>query len=212
MFDLTGIEHSFGGTARLRFHDWHAGAGERWLLAGVSGSGKSTLLNILAGLLRPSAGSAIVGGQDLTELSEAMLDRWRGRHVGYVPQRLHLIASLDVLDNLQLAQYLAGRRANRAAATALLASLGIDALALRMPDQLSQGQAQRVAVARAVINQPALLLADEPTAALDDVQAASAIELLASQADAVGATLIVASHDARIRPAFAHTFLLPAAA
>ena len=211
MFALTGIEHRYGGAAPLRIPDWRAGGGERWLLAGASGSGKSTLLNILAGLLRPSAGNAVVGGQDLAQLSEAGLDRWRGRHVGYVPQRLHLIASLDVLDNLLLAQYLGGARVDRAAAAALLVSLGVDALALRMPDQLSQGQAQRVAVARAVINRPALLLADEPTAALDDVQAANAIELLTSQADAVGATLVVAAHDARIRGAFAHTFLLMAA-
>jgi ABC-type lipoprotein export system ATPase subunit len=208
MFALTGIEHRYGRASPLRIPDWRADGGERWLLAGVSGSGKSTLLNILAGLLRPSAGSAVVGGQDLGELSEAAIDRWRGRHVGYVPQRLHLIASLDVLDNLLLAQYLAGVPVDRAAAAALLVSLGVDALALRMPDQLSQGEAQRVAVARAVINRPALLLADEPTAALDDAQAASAIELLTTQADAVGATLVVASHDARIRPAFAHTFLL----
>jgi putative ABC transport system ATP-binding protein len=206
MFALSDIEHRYGRVAVLRVRDWRAERGERWLVAGASGSGKSTLLNILAGLLRPSAGSAVVGGQDLTRLAETALDRWRGRNVGYVPQRLHLIGSLDVLDNLLLAQFLAGLSIDRGAAVDLLASLGVDGAASRTPDQLSQGQAQRVAVARAVINRPALLLADEPTAALDDANAEATIRLLGEQADAVGATLVVASHDARIRSAFARRY------
>ena len=206
MFALAGIEHRYGTVAALRVPEWRAERGERWLLAGASGSGKSTLLNILAGLLRPSAGSVVVGGQDLGRLPEAALDRWRGRNVGYVPQRLHLIASLDVLDNLLLARFLAGLSVDRGAAAKLLASLGVDSVASRTPDRLSQGQAQRVAVARAVINRPALLLADEPTAALDDSSAQATIKLLSEQADAVDATLVVASHDGRIRSAFARRY------
>jgi putative ABC transport system ATP-binding protein len=206
MFALAGIEHRYGAVAALRVAEWRAERGERWLLAGASGSGKSTLLNILAGLLRPSAGNVIVGGQDLGELPEAALDRWRGRNVGYVPQRLHLITSLDVLDNLLLAQFLAGLAVDRHAALRLLASLGVDGLASRTPDRLSQGQAQRVAVARAVINRPELLLADEPTAALDDPNAQSTLALLSDQAAAVGATLVVASHDSRVRSAFARRY------
>jgi len=202
MFALSGVEHRYGRVAALRVAEWRAERGERWLVAGASGSGKSTLLNILAGLLRPSVGSAVVGGQDLTTLADTALDRWRGRNVGYVPQRLHLIGSLDVLDNLLLAQFLAGMTIDRGAAVNLLASLGVDGAASRTPDRLSQGQAQRVAVARAVINRPALLLADEPTAALDDANAQATIKLLGEQAEAVGATLVVASHDARIRFAF----------
>jgi len=206
MFTLTGLEHRYGAVTALRVPEWRAERGERWLLAGASGSGKSTLLNILAGLLRPSAGSVVVGGQDLGRLPEAALDRWRGRNVGYVPQRLHLIASLDVLDNLLLARFLAGLSVDRGAAAKLLASLGVDGVASRTPDRLSQGQAQRVAVARAVINRPALLLADEPTAALDDSSAQTTIKLLSEQADAVDATLVVASHDGRIRSAFARRY------
>ena len=212
MFALNGIEHRFGNTLALRVPAWSAAPGERWLLAGPSGSGKSTLLHLLAGLLRPSQGSVAVGGQNLAELSGTSLDRWRGRHVGFVPQRLHLLASLSALDNLLLAQYLAGAPADPAAAQAVLATLGIGDLARRMPGTLSQGQAQRVAIARAAINRPTLLLADEPTAALDDANAVAAAGLLAAQADAVGATLVVASHDGRIRDAFAHRYDLEMAA
>src|SRR5437867_5424327 len=195
MFSLTGIEHCYGTVPVVQVAAWQANVGERWLLSGVSGSGKSTLLHILAGLLRPSKGSVAVGAQDLAALSDSALDRWRGRHVGVVPQRLHLLASLSVLDNLLLAQYLAGAASDHDAAQALLASLDIGGLASRMPHELSHGQAQRVALARAIINRPALVLADEPTAALDDRHAQDAIALLTAQADAVGATLVVASHD-----------------
>jgi ABC-type lipoprotein export system ATPase subunit len=210
MFALTGIEHRYGESLALAVPSWRASRGERWLLAGPSGSGKSTLLGVLAGLLRPTVGEVSVGDQDLARWSGPELDRWRGRHVGYVPQRLHLIASLSVLDNLLLAPYLAGTTIDRPAAEALLVRVGVGELAARLPETLSQGQAQRVAIARAVINRPLLLLADEPTAALDDAHAAQAISLLTDQADAVGATLVVASHDARIRAAFPHTYALPA--
>jgi putative ABC transport system ATP-binding protein len=208
MFALTGIEHRYDGSVVLAVPSWGAARGERWLLAGPSGSGKTTLLAILAGLLRPSAGSVSVGDCDLGQASGADLDRWRGRTVGYVPQLLHLIASLSVLDNLLLAPYLAGVTVDRSAAEALLARVGVEHLASRLPETLSQGQAQRVAIARAVMNRPLLLLADEPTAALDDAHAAQAISLLTEQADGVGATLVVASHDSRIRGAFPNTYRL----
>jgi ABC-type lipoprotein export system ATPase subunit len=210
MFALSGIEHRFGPTLALRVPEWSAAPGERWLVAGPSGSGKSTLLHLLAGLLRPSRGNVVVGGQDLAALSGTTLDRWRGRSVGFVPQRLHLLASLSVLDNLLLAQYFAGASPDPASARTVLAALGVADLVSRMPGTLSQGQAQRVAIARAAVNRPALLLADEPTAALDDANALAAVALLGAQADAVGATLVVASHDGRIRDAFTRRYDLEA--
>jgi len=200
MFSLTGVLHRYAGTPVLRIDAWHAQAGEHWLLAGASGSGKTTLLHILAGLTTPTAGRVVVGGTDLATLAGSARDRWRGRSVGLVPQRLHLVGALDVRANLQLAQFLAGLPQDRARVDELLAAVGVGALADRHPRALSQGQAQRVAVARAVVNRPALLLADEPTANLDDAHAAAALELLQGQARATGATLVVASHDARVRP------------
>ena len=210
MFSLSGIEHRYGANVVLRVPAWHAAAGEHWLLAGPSGSGKSTLLHILAGLTAQTAGEVRVAGVDVGALSGSARDRWRGRSVGLVPQRLHLVGALNVRDNLRLAQYLAGLPDEPERVGELLAALEVADLAQRFPRALSQGQAQRVAIARAVVNRPAVLLADEPTANLDDLRAASALELLRAQAIAVNATLVVASHDARVRPLLPHTHVLPA--
>ncbi len=212
MFELTGIEHHYGSTRVLDVPGWRAEAGEAWLLAGPSGSGKSTLLHLLAGLMRPSAGRVVVADAEVTSLASSAIDRWRGRTVGLVPQRLHLIGAVTVVDNLRLAQTLAGLPVDEGRIAALLETLQITEFAQRFPRELSHGQAQRVAIARAVVNRPALVLADEPTASLDDVHAAAALELLRSQALEAGATLVVASHDARVRPLLPHAFTLPARA
>ena len=200
MFSLTGVEHRYAGTPVLRIDAWQAQAGEHWLLAGPSGSGKTTALHILAGLTTPTVGRVVVGGTDLATIQGSARDRWRGRCVGLVPQRLHLVGALDVRANVLLAQFLAGLPQDRARVDELLAAVGVGELAHRYPRALSQGQAQRVAVARAVVNRPALVLADEPTANLDDAHATATLDLLQRQARATGATLVVASHDARVRP------------
>ncbi len=209
MFELTGVTHRYGGVTAVEIPEWRAAAGDAWLLAGQSGSGKSTVLHILAGLTVPTAGSVIVHGTDVVALAPGERDRWRGRNVGLVPQRLHLVGALDVRDNLRLASMLAGLPVDEVRVTALLEAVGVVELSDRFPSQLSQGQAQRVAIARAVVNRPALLLADEPTANLDDERAALALELLRGQAIESGATLVVASHDARVRPLLPHSFTLP---
>jgi putative ABC transport system ATP-binding protein len=209
MFELVGIVHRYGAVTAVAIPAWRAMAGDAWLLAGQSGSGKSTVLHILAGLTRPTAGSVTVKGTDIASLTESARDRWRGRSVGLVPQRLHLVGAIDVRDNLRLANTLAGLPVDDARITALLEAVGVVELADRFPSQLSQGQAQRVAIARAVVNRPALLLADEPTANLDDVHAAQALELLRGQALEAGATLVVASHDTRVRSLLPNVFALP---
>ena len=210
MFELTNVSHGYGATHAVTVPAWRAGAGEAWLLAGPSGCGKSTVLHVLAGLIVPAQGTVVVAGTDVRALSEGARDRWRGCTIGLVPQRLHLVGALDVRDNLRLAQSLPGMPQDDARITALLAAVGVAHLAHRYPRELSQGQAQRVAVARAVVNRPAVLLADEPTAALDDGHAAVALELLRAQAIESGATLVVASHDARVKPLLPHAFALPA--
>jgi len=202
MISIEGLRHRYGDRQVLALDAWRAEAGERWLVLGASGSGKTTLLCIVGGLLRPSAGRVVVDGQDLAALPGAALDRFRGRRIGFVPQKLHLIPSLGVADNLLLAQYLAGVAQDRARAAEVLGALGVAERARARPAELSHGQAQRVAVARAVINRPSLILADEPTSNLDDAQCAQALDLLESQAAACGATLVVATHDQRVRARF----------
>src|SRR5512139_2484993 len=116
MLRLTGVRRRFGAREALALGRFEAAAGEHWLVLGASGSGKSTLLNLIAGLLAPSEGEVVVGGQPLAALGGAALDRWRGRTVGIVPQKLHLVPSLSVLQNLLLAPYLAGLPADQARA------------------------------------------------------------------------------------------------
>ncbi len=210
MFVISHLKHAYNGTEVLNVPAWETGQGSHWLVLGPSGSGKTTLLHILAGILRPTSGSASVAGQDLGALKAAKLDRFRGQHVGLVLQRLHLIASLSVMRNLLLAQYLAGLPQDAARAREALASLDLADKAQAFPHELSFGQAQRVAVARAVVNRPKLLLADEPTSNLDDARCAQAYGLLESQARACGATLVIATHDQRIKARMSNHYELKA--
>jgi ABC-type lipoprotein export system ATPase subunit len=204
LFELQGVSHAYEGAEVLRVDAWQAVQGEHWLLLGPSGSGKTTLLHALAGILRPVAGTVTVAGQDLGALGTQALDRFRGQHIGIVLQRLHLIPSLDVAHNLLLAQYLAGLPQDRQRVDEVLAGLDLADKGGAMPHELSFGQAQRVAIARAVVNRPQLLLADEPTSNLDDARCLQALELLQEQATACNATLLIATHDQRIKSRVAH--------
>jgi len=210
MFVLEYLTHAYNGTEVLKVPAWRAEQGAHWLVIGPSGSGKTTLLHILAGILRPLAGAISIAGQDLMALKPAALDRFRGQHIGIVLQRLHLVPSLSVLKNLLLAQYLAGVTQDEARAHEVLSSLDVADKAHAYPHELSFGQAQRVAVARAVVNRPKLLLADEPTSNLDDARCAQAYVLLESQARACGATLVIATHDQRIKSRMSNYFELKA--
>ena len=210
MLSLRGVRQRYSAREVLALERFEAAAGEHWLVLGASGSGKTTLLNLIAGLLKPSAGEIEVGGEALAKLEGAALDRWRGRYVGIVPQKLHLVPSLNVLENLLLAPYLAGLPAQSDRAGKLLESLSLSEKATAKPHQLSHGQAQRVAVARAVMNRPRVLLADEPTSNLDDANCALALALLEDQARECGATLVVATHDRRARDRFTNRLELAA--
>lgn len=212
MFEIRDLKHAYNGTEVLSVPAWRAEQGAHWLVLGPSGSGKTTLLHILAGILRPTSGSASVAGQDLLALRAAAIDRFRGRNIGLVLQRLHLISSLSVTGNLLLAQYLAGLPQDRARAEEALAALDLSDKGAAHPHELSFGQAQRVAVARAMVNRPKLLLADEPTSNLDDARCLQALDLLQAQARACNATLVIATHDQRIRARIPNHFELRAPA
>jgi putative ABC transport system ATP-binding protein len=202
MLSIRGLRHDYAGLTVLSVPRWEVPKGEASLVIGPSGSGKSTLIGVIAGLLTPTAGSVTIGGKEITALRSVERDSFRARHIGLVPQTLHLIGVLSVRDNLRLARRLAALSEDDRAIEMCLASLGIAALATQKARDISVGEAQRVAIARAVVNQPQLILADEPTSALDDANCARALALLRGQAAACGATLLIATHDQRIRSHF----------
>jgi putative ABC transport system ATP-binding protein len=182
--------------------------GQHTLLLGPSGSGKTTLLNVLAGLQTIKSGTVSFGDVNFSSLAAHQRDRLRGQKIGLVMQKLHLISALTVRANLALAMTLAGREINDQFINDTAGALNIADKLDRYPRQLSQGEAQRAAIARALVNRPQLVLADEPTSALDDVNAEAAILLLLSEASRHNATLIVATHDARIKAHFSHVVSL----
>jgi putative ABC transport system ATP-binding protein len=196
--EVQGLLQRFGERTVLELQHWTVAAGRHCLVVGPSGSGKSTLLHLIAGLLSPTGGRIMVAGEELTGLPPTSLDAVRGQRIGIVLQRLHLIGALTMRGNLRLARYLAGLPPDPGRIDRLLADLGLTALSEARPRSLSQGEAQRAAIARAVVNRPDLILADEPTSALDDRNCEAVLELLLRQAEDCGATLVVASHDARL--------------
>lgn len=188
-------------TVAVRDVSFEAGRGEMVLLLGPSGSGKTTLLTLVAGLARPTTGRVSLFGKELDRYPAAQLQSLRAARVGFIFQTFLLIDSLTVAENVEIVLRFNGvRRGERARKTrALLRELGIEHLAGRFPKGLSQGEKQRVAIARAVANDADLLIADEPTGSLETRQAVGIIGLLHGQAKTRKATVIVASHDLRLK-------------
>jgi putative ABC transport system ATP-binding protein len=208
MISIKSVSHNYAGIHNIKFNDWQINEGEQWLLLGESGSGKTTLLHILTGILKPSYGWVSINGTSLYTLSSKALDQFRGRNIGIIFQRPHLIKSLSIKENLVLAQSFAGLPEQTERIDEVLNSLDIISKKNSYPAELSQGQLQRVSIARAVLNKPTLLIADEPTSSLDDKNAAAVLELLMKQSGMNQATLVVATHDKRVKDAFTHTYKL----
>jgi putative ABC transport system ATP-binding protein len=208
MIAIKSVAHSYNDATRISFNDWEINNGDQWLLLGESGSGKTTLLHILTGILKPDEGEVMINDTAVYSLSAKKLDQFRGRNIGIIFQRPHLIKSLTITENLVMAQSFAGLPEDLNRVNEVLESLGIAAKKNVYPNELSQGQLQRVSIARAVINKPALLIADEPTSSLDDKNAAAVLELLLQQSGLNQATMIVATHDKRVKDAFTNTYEL----
>jgi len=202
MLQTENLTFSYNGGATINFPDIHCDTGEHWLLLGQSGSGKTTLLNLLAGLRTPNSGIVRVGDIAINNLPSTKLDTFRGQNIGIIFQQSYFLRALTVLENLTLAQQLAGLKPNRNRIKEVLERLNIAHKLHTSTTRLSVGEQQRVAIARAVINQPTLILADEPTSALDDANTAKVIHLLKEQAEAVNATLFIVTHDNRLKKEF----------
>jgi len=207
---LKGLAHRIDGRLVMAIGDWQQQTGEHALVLGPSGAGKTTLINVICGLVTPSEGHAFIDGEDMTRLSADGRDALRRRTIGLVFQTLRLIPALTVRQNLALAQHIGRGVHEPAEIDRLIGRVGLSHRADAKPRALSQGEGQRAAIARALITRPRLVVADEPTSALDDSNAMAMVDLLFETADDTGATLLVATHDQRIRGRFAQVLTLSA--
>lgn len=206
MIHLQDIRKTFGSEAGvapiLAFDEWRLEAGARVALMGESGSGKTTLLNMLSGLLVPDSGRVEVAGEDLARLSEVQRDRFRAAHIGYVFQTFHLLPGYSVLENVELGGLFARGRLEPGRAQMLIDKVGLEERSSHLPSQLSVGQQARVAFARALINKPQILLADEPTGSLDRKNGQQILDLMLQTAEEFGITVVCATHDLEVAQAF----------
>lgn len=202
MVSVSSLSYQYASGEALFFPDFEIGKGRSCLLLGNSGSGKTTLLHLMGGLLRIQKGRVQIDGLDLSKISDSQIDKIRGRHIGFIFQRNHLLSALSVKKNLLMAPFLAGVDQNEGRVEEVLAQLGLWDKKNAAVRELSQGQAQRVAIARAVLNKPALILADEPTSALDDFNCDRVIHMLLNISRQNNCTLLVATHDQRLKSVF----------
>jgi lipoprotein-releasing system ATP-binding protein len=202
MLETRHITFDYNAAKQFTFPDVHCANREALLILGQSGRGKTTFLHLLALLLKPKSGSVIIDQTDLTKLSVADTAAFRARHLGIVYQKPHFVSALSVMDNLLLANYLANKPQDKSRARALAAQLGFSEQLTKKTHQLSQGEQQRVSIARSVMNQPDVILADEPTSSLDDENTERVVTLLRDQSEQIGASLIVVTHDQRLKDAF----------
>lgn len=208
MLTTKNIHFSYPSGVSFHFPDIYCPAGNTLLITGASGKGKTTLLHLLAGILKPSEGEITIGETDITALSGKKLDSFRGKSIGIIFQQPHFVQSLTVFENIMLAAYLSGSEMDRQRARDLLVQLNIADQAQKTTSKLSQGQQQRVSIARAMMNHPRVILADEPTSSLDDEHCFRVADLLQKQSKQANAALVIVTHDRRLKDIFKRTIQL----
>lgn len=208
MIATRNLNFNYTSKTGFVFPDLLCNPAETLLITGGSGKGKTTLLHLLGGLLRPDSGEIFIGDNNLSGLSDKKLDHFRGKNIGLVLQQSHFISSLNVLENVILASWLSDGKKKTEKAQALLKQLDLEDQMYKLSSQLSIGQQQRVSIARALINEPKLLLADEPTSSLDDENAVIVAELLSSLSKKYNAALIIVTHDQRLKERFTNIISL----
>ena len=208
MIKTNNISHQYKNQELIKLPDLLLEQGEEALVIGKSGCGKSTLLHILGGLLTPTNGEVSINRQSIYAISGPDLDKFRGNNIGVVFQVPHFIQSLTVKENLLLGQNLAGNSKDESKILELLTDMDVVQKIDNKINNLSQGEKQRIAIARALINEPKVILADEPTSALDDENCELVVKLLKSQAKKHNATLLIVTHDNRLNSQFERRVLL----
>ncbi len=199
MLKSTELVFAYDRKRNFVFPDIYADASAPLLVLGPSGCGKTTLLHLLGGLRKAKKGEILIAGTNITKLSTRALDKFRGEHIGIVFQQSHFIAALSMIENLALAAKLSGAKVGQQQIFDILDRLQLSHRAKAKPNALSQGEKQRAAIARAILHQPKLLLADEPTASLDDANCKAVFELLSERAKEIKAALVIVTHDARLK-------------
>ena len=202
------LSYKYADGPAIVFPDMHCDATDKMLILGTSGVGKTTLLHLLGGILTSQKGAIKINETEINTLSGSQLDQFRGKNIGIIFQQNHFVNALNVLENITLAQSLAGNKVQVSDALTLLQRLNIGHKAKSNINELSQGERQRVAIARALINKPQLILADEPTSALDDENCDEVLNLLEEQAKAAGAALIIVTHDNRLKDKISNRIIL----
>ncbi len=210
MISTTNLKYAYPGKGLISFPDINIKQGERFLILGDSGCGKTTLLHLLCGLRSPKLGNVIIAECNINQLKASDLDFFRGKNIGLVFQVPHFIDSINVLENLKLAQQLSNNSIDEANIYEVLDNLNLKQKAFDPPSELSQGERQRVSIARAVVTSPKVIFADEPTSALDDKNCNEVLSLLEEQAARTNATLVIVTHDNRLKEKFSNKIILEA--
>ena len=208
MITSKNLKFSYSGQKHFNFPDIRCDDKETLLILGQSGKGKTTLLHLLALLLRSESGEIHIAGNEITTLSSSRITHIRAKNIGIIFQRAHFAGSLSVLDNILLPNYFSGQKQDKEKAQYLAMELGFADHLSKKTNQLSQGEQQRVSIARALMNNPNVILADEPTSSLDDNNCQKVIELLKKQSALIGASLVVVTHDQRLKDEFANQVFL----
>lgn len=199
MISTSNVQYAYPGQSAVRYPDVVCDKNEHALILGPSGTGKTTLLHLLGGILSPAGGEIMIGGTAVHTLRGHALDSFRGKHIGVIFQKPHFVKSLTAIENLLLTQNLSGNKQDKTRALSLMEQLAIARNANKKTHAMSIGEQQRLAIARALINHPDVILADEPSSALDDLNCQLMIELLLQVANESKANLIVVTHDSRIK-------------
>lgn len=208
MIQSTALQFAYNKEKRFSFPEINGNVEQPCLILGPSGCGKSTLLHLLGGLMKPLSGNILINDQDLTEMKGTALDQFRGKHIGIIFQKPHFVRSLNVIENLLIAPFFGGGKVDQSKAQAILQDLGLGDKLEQPPGTLSQGEQQRLSIARVLINEPAVILADEPTSALDDENCFEVIRLLKEKSESSKSALVIVTHDGRLKDQINNQVLL----
>ena len=193
-----GLRFAYSESVQFAFPDISCEKGKHLLIMGPSGCGKTTLLHLLAGLLRADSGTIRINETNITTMHESLVDKYRGKEIGIIFQKPHFMQALTAIENIRLAPFLNHFEQNTGEIEELLNKLNLADKGDTRVNEMSQGELQRLSIARAIINKPSVILADEPTSSLDDANCEEALQLLQSQAETTGASLVIVTHDKRL--------------